>query len=1078
MATGQAVIGALRVTLGINTAAFEKGLDLARREMVRTGKDLDRIGQKMASIGQSLSLKITLPVLAASAGVLKMAGDFESAMNRVEAATGAAGDQLQALRDQAKAFGADKRFTATAQEAATVMEMLAKNGLSVTQILDGATEATLKLAAATGSDFAPAADLATDVVQQFGMQASDLQGVVDKVTGALIASKFDFQDYALAVGQAGGVAGGLGVSFEEFNTAIAATSSLFASGSDAGTSFKNFMVRLVPTSDEAASVMAKLGLRFFEADGRMKSLANIAQQLREKLGGLADEAQTEALTKMFGTDAMRTAIGLMNLGADGINRLSGEIAKASAQTQMEARMKGLNGGLTQLRKSVESLAIALGDSGFLAAAARFIEALADMVRWTAQLPSSLLKLVGVMAAVAAAVGPVIFVFGKLIGTWGTMLAFIARLSPAWATAGAAMTAAGGKSALLAASFGRLRLAMTFLLGPWGIAIGAIAVALGYLITKSYAAAEASEEHKTRAEQLSKAKEALIGVTNRLISATGSERKEALLAAAAAQRKAIEDVRAAKAALARAMAERELARSIANKTFELTKHPGAEGFAIGVANEIQTAKADANAKAAIDNLKSAMDNLQGLMQAISAPAPVAGVGGTSNPSFDSGSSRSARDDSEQRAKERLRLQHEMEQEALDGQRTLLEAQRDITYSYEERGKLAREILDIEHRQRELDIAFDLAMVETDKTISEQQKEEARARAVKQKIVNDQVTALRKQAIADEVELERQRQFNETEATRYDIKRGLLEAERNLATTASERRRIELEILELAYRERRERLQRIIQESKDADERRRAEMELASLPAQQQRDTEGVKKSTMGPLETYLDSLPSNAAEMNEALEGVAANGLQKLEDGLTAVLMGTKSLKAAFHEMAASILADLIRIAIQQMIVKALMSAFGGGFSGGGEIFGSNPTGGALGMAGGGKIRGPGGPTADKVPIWASNGEYMINAKAVRSVGVGFLDAINKGQMKRLAIGGAISPLASVPRIGARPAIRRAANDGMDRVQLTFNNDFRGADPSSVAAIQQRLDQMEAEFPARVVTAYQDARARFIVRGNR
>ena len=53
---------------------------------------------------------------------------------------------------------------------------------------------------------------------------------------------------------------------------------------------------------------------------------------------------------------------------------------------------------------------------------------------------------------------------------------------------------------------------------------------------------------------------------------------------------------------------------------------------------------------------------------------------------------------------------------------------------------------------------------------------------------------------------------------------------------------------------------------------------------------------------------------------------------------------------------------------------------------------------GGRIVGPGGPTEDRVPVWASNGEYMIRAAAVQHYGVGFFDRVNA---MRLASGGPV-----------------------------------------------------------------------------
>ena len=54
---------------------------------------------------------------------------------------------------------------------------------------------------------------------------------------------------------------------------------------------------------------------------------------------------------------------------------------------------------------------------------------------------------------------------------------------------------------------------------------------------------------------------------------------------------------------------------------------------------------------------------------------------------------------------------------------------------------------------------------------------------------------------------------------------------------------------------------------------------------------------------------------------------------------------------------------------------------------------------GGLIHGPGTGTSDDVPIWASNGEFMVKAKAVAKYGVSFLKAVNEG---RLNMGAAVS----------------------------------------------------------------------------
>jgi len=172
------------------------------------------------------------------------------------------------------------------------MEMLGRNGLTATQILEGAADASLGLAAATGTDLSNAANIATDAMSQFNIAAADMGGVADLITGATVNSKFSIDDFQLAMASAGGVAGAVGVSFEDFATTISAISPSFASGSDAGTSLKTMLTTLNPKSKEAAGLMKQLGIitanganQFFDAAGNMKSMSDISGVLSKRLPG-------------------------------------------------------------------------------------------------------------------------------------------------------------------------------------------------------------------------------------------------------------------------------------------------------------------------------------------------------------------------------------------------------------------------------------------------------------------------------------------------------------------------------------------------------------------------------------------------------------------------------------------------------------------------------------------------------------------------------------------------------------------------------------------------------------------------
>ncbi|WP_245158207.1 MULTISPECIES: phage tail tape measure protein [unclassified Brevundimonas] len=395
-----------------------------------------------------MSTAITLPVLGLGVAVTKTAADFETAMNRVSISTGAAGDTFRQLSDLAREIGRETVFSAST--AADAIDMLAKSGVSVEDILGGAARAAVDLAAAAGTELDPAAAAITDSMAQFKLTVQDLPRIVNGITGAVNESKLDFGDFTLAIGQAGGVAANLGVTFEDFNTVLAATSPLFASGSDAGTSFKTFLQRMVPTTKQAAAMMERYGLTFHDATGAMRPMADIAQMLQDKLGGLSDKAKTEVLSRIFGTDSMRTAIALMDQGAAGLDNIAARIEATDAAAQSAKRMEGLAGQLEQLGGAFEEVAIAIGNSGLLDLVTKVVRALAEGLERVAAFSPQVLQFGMIFAGLAAAIGPVLIVVGQMVSAWGTLMA-----------------AFGGTGVLAS---------IVPLLGPIGIAVAAVAAA--------------------------------------------------------------------------------------------------------------------------------------------------------------------------------------------------------------------------------------------------------------------------------------------------------------------------------------------------------------------------------------------------------------------------------------------------------------------------------------------------------------------------------------------------------------------------------------------------------------------------
>lgn len=368
-------------------------------------------------------------VLAAGLGyATNKAIDFEKQISAIGAVSGASRADLEALRVKALQLGSDTAYSAS--QAAQAMEELAKAGVSTKDILNGAADATVALAAAGGVDLPEAAAIAANSMNQFGITAKELPKVVDLIAGAANNSAIDVHDFGYSIAQVGAVAHLAGLSFADTASAITALGNAGIKGSDAGTSLKSFLQNLIPTTKTQIELSKQLGLitrdgsnAFFDQTGKLKSLADIAQVLQNALRGMSKEQQLAALNTLYGSDAIRAAAVIAGEGSKGFNDLSAALSKTSAADVASARLDNTAGKIEQLKGSLETAAIQIGTL-LLPSVLRLTKALTSLTNWFTQLSPATQKNVVTVVQIAAAILLFIGVVGKLI-------IFINAVKTAW-----------------------------------------------------------------------------------------------------------------------------------------------------------------------------------------------------------------------------------------------------------------------------------------------------------------------------------------------------------------------------------------------------------------------------------------------------------------------------------------------------------------------------------------------------------------------------------------------------------------------------------------------------------------------
>ena len=374
------------------------------------GSATKALGEGITELGSSMTLGLTVPIVAAGGAATSVAANFDDAMS--QGALGGASADMDGLRNLALQLGADTVFSAT--ESAQAMVELAKGGLTEAQIKGGALAASMDLAAAGQLNLADAAATTVQMMGSFGLGAGDATRIANALAGAANASSADVSDLTQAMSQCSAQAALAGWSLEDTAAALALFADHGVKGSDAGTSLKTMLQRLAAPTDQAAEAIAAYGLNIRDSNGKMKDISGIADELTGKLGSLSDAERDAALQTIFGSDASRAAAILMQSGSEGLAKYIAATNDATAAETMANAQKGeLSWALENMGGAVESAAIAFG-TALAPAITAVAGVIGNVAEAFASLPAGVQTGIAVVLALVAALGPLLMVIGSVV----------------------------------------------------------------------------------------------------------------------------------------------------------------------------------------------------------------------------------------------------------------------------------------------------------------------------------------------------------------------------------------------------------------------------------------------------------------------------------------------------------------------------------------------------------------------------------------------------------------------------------------------------------------------------------------
>ena len=388
-------------------------------------KPLKAAGEKMTAAGKKMTMGVTAPIVAAGGATLLAAKTTEEAYHIIARSTGAAGEELEAFNESWRTVFA--RVPESADVVASTMGNL-NTQLGLTGIeLETLTQRTVELARINGIDAAAAADELGKVINALGVDTADAGSLMDKFAYAAQNSNVDIFELSESLIWSQGVFSALGYDLDQ-------SIALFAQLNKVGAKPRQVIKGL----DTAMRKLSAQG-----AENAEVALQDLIVEIRD----MEDAAAAGTLaSEMFGTVGRNLAeqirSGTFETGewVDALRNADGTIEALAAETMSFSDRLGIFKNEATL--ALEPFGIALMDAMTSAfdAMRPVLDALAGLAKRFAALDDGTKRIIIIFAAVAAAIGPVLMVVGKVTSGVGSLVGAIGKVGPVLKGAGGAFKA--------------------------------------------------------------------------------------------------------------------------------------------------------------------------------------------------------------------------------------------------------------------------------------------------------------------------------------------------------------------------------------------------------------------------------------------------------------------------------------------------------------------------------------------------------------------------------------------------------------------------------------------------------------
>lgn len=473
-------LGRAVLELTTDPTKLQQGLAAARSQALSSiggiQKALTTAGARMSETGSRMVVGITAPVIALAGAVTKVGTDFEQTMSQIVGLTDVTRDEIGGIRDEILAMGPE--LGKTPQELGEAFYFVASAGFNAKEAMEVLRTAATASAAGLGrtGDVAKVLGL---TINAYGKENITAARAADILVAAVKDGTAEADAFAGVLGRVVPTAATLGVTFDQVAGSLAAMTLTGLSADEAATSLNQVLVSLLNPAAEAEQALEGMGTSSAELrkELRERGLLATLRDLEERFAG-----NDEAAGAVFGNvRALRGVLALLTLDSEQLNDVMADTA--AAQGDLAEGYKDTEGparDFARAQAEVHALLISLAQDVLpvvLTGVRGFIEHVRDAVTWFKNLPGPVRETIIQVALLAAAVGPLLIVFGSLVSTLGAMVGAFKLVALTWIPNLIAVFARLAAGTVFLATNGALVLGLkAALLGVKALGLGAVAAA--------------------------------------------------------------------------------------------------------------------------------------------------------------------------------------------------------------------------------------------------------------------------------------------------------------------------------------------------------------------------------------------------------------------------------------------------------------------------------------------------------------------------------------------------------------------------------------------------------------------------